>query len=72
VLISLDDARTLFHEFGHALHGLLQDITYPGLSITPRDYVEFPSQVNEQWLLTREVLDRFARHYQTASQCPRR
>jgi peptidyl-dipeptidase Dcp len=70
VLISLDDAKTLFHEFGHALHSLLQDITYPGLSITPRDFVEFPSQVNEHWLLTREVLDRFARHYQTGQPMP--
>ena len=64
-LISLDDAETLFHEFGHALHALLQDVTYPGLASTPRDFVEFPSQVNEHWVLTREVLDRFARHYQT-------
>ena len=70
VLISLDDAQTLFHEFGHALHTLLQNITYPGLAVTPRDYVEFPSQVNEQWLLTREVLDRFARHYQTKEPIP--
>jgi peptidyl-dipeptidase Dcp len=64
-LISLDDAETLFHEFGHALHALLQNITYAGLASTPRDFVEFPSQVNEHWVLTREVLDRFARHYQT-------
>jgi peptidyl-dipeptidase Dcp len=70
VLISLDDGRTLFHEFGHALHALLQDITYPGLATTPRDFVEYPSQVNEQWLLTREVLDRFARHYQTGEPMP--
>jgi peptidyl-dipeptidase Dcp len=70
VLISVDDAQTLFHEFGHALHSLLQNITYPGLAITPRDYVEFPSQVNEQWLLTRDVLDRFARHYQTKAPIP--
>ena len=70
VLISLDDAETLFHEFGHALHTLLHDITYPGLAVTPRDYVEFPSQVNERWLLTREVLDRFARHYQTKAPIP--
>jgi peptidyl-dipeptidase Dcp len=70
VLISLDDATTLFHEFGHALHGLLQDITYPGLAGTPRDYVEFPSQVNERWLLTREVIDRFLRHYQTGQPMP--
>ena len=65
VLISLDDAETLFHEFGHALHALLQNVTYAGLASTPRDFVEFPSQVNEHWVLTREVLDRFARHYQT-------
>jgi peptidyl-dipeptidase Dcp len=70
VLISLDDATTLFHEFGHALHGLLQDITYPGLATTPRDFVEYPSQVNERWLLTREVLDKFARHYQTGEAMP--
>ena len=70
MLISLDDATTLFHEFGHALHGLLQDITYPGLATTPRDFVEYPSQVNEHWLLTREVLDRFARHYQTGEPMP--
>ena len=70
VLISLDDATTLFHEFGHALHGLLQDITYPGLSATPRDFVEYPSQVNERWLLTREVLDKYARHYKTGEPLP--
>lgn len=70
VLISLDDAQMLFHEFGHALHGLLQDIRYPGLTNTPRDFVEYPSQVNEEWLLTREVLDRFARHYQTGEPMP--
>jgi peptidyl-dipeptidase Dcp len=69
-LISIDDAETLFHEFGHALHGLLQDITYPGLSTTPRDFVEYPSQVNEHWVLTREVLDRFARHYKTGEPLP--
>ena len=70
VLISLDDATTLFHEFGHALHSLLQDITYPGLSTTPRDFVEYPSQVNEHWLLTREVLDKHARHYKTGQPMP--
>ncbi len=69
-LISLDDAETLFHEFGHALHAIVQDITYPGLATTPRDFVEFPSQVNEHWVLTREVLDRFARHYQTGQPMP--
>ena len=70
VLISLDDAETLFHEFGHALHSLLQNIRYRGLSTTPRDFVELPSQLNERWLLTRDVLDRFARHYQTGEPMP--
>jgi peptidyl-dipeptidase Dcp len=70
VLISLDDAETLFHEFGHALHSLLSEVNYPGLGTTPRDYVEFPSQVNEHWLLTRPVLDRFARHYRTGEAMP--
>ena len=71
VLISYDDAETLFHEFGHAIHYFLQDITYPGLGNTPRDFVEYPSQVNENWLLTREVLDRFAKHYQTGEPMPK-
>jgi peptidyl-dipeptidase Dcp len=70
VLISLDDARTLFHEFGHAIHYLLQDVDYAGLAGTPRDFVEFPSQVNEHWVLTRDVLDRYARHYQTGAAMP--
>jgi peptidyl-dipeptidase Dcp len=70
VLVSLDDVRTLFHEFGHSLHDLLQDITYSSLSGTPRDFVELPSQINEQWVFTRELLDRFARHYQTGAPLP--
>ena len=70
VLISLDDARTLFHEFGHAIHSLLQNVDYPGLAGTPRDFVEYPSQVNENWLLTRDVLDRFARHHRTKQPMP--
>jgi peptidyl-dipeptidase Dcp len=72
VLISWDDATTLFHEFGHALHGLNSNVTYPSLSGTavPRDYVELPSQLLEHWLSTREVLDRFARHYQTGKPIP--
>ena len=70
VLISLDDAETLFHEFGHALHGLLMDVTYPGLAGTPRDFVEFPSQVHENWVLTRDVLDKYARHYKTKEPMP--
>jgi peptidyl-dipeptidase Dcp len=70
VLISLDDATTLFHEFGHALHSLLSDTYYPGLAGTPRDFVEYPSQVNENWLMTREVLDKYARHYKTGEPMP--
>ncbi|MGE0046499.1 MAG: M3 family metallopeptidase, partial [Hyphomonadaceae bacterium] len=70
VLISLDDAETLFHEFGHALHGLLSEVNYPGLSTTPRDFVEYPSQVHEHWVLSRPILDRFARHYQTNEPMP--
>src|SRR5690625_9300 len=72
VLISWDDAETLFHEFGHALHGLLSDVTYPSLSGTavPRDYVEFPSQLLEHWLATPEVLQRFALHYETGEPIP--
>ena len=70
VLISLDDATTLFHEFGHALHYLLSNAKYLGLSETPSDYVEMPSQVLENWVLTRPVLDRFARHYQTGAPMP--
>ena len=69
-LISLDDASTLFHEFGHALHFLNYDITYPGLSNTPRDFVEYPSQVNENWLLTRYILDNYAKHAETGEPMP--
>ena len=69
-LISLDDATTLFHEFGHALHYLNYDITYPGLGGTPRDFVEYPSQVNENWLLTRYVLDNYAKHAETGEPMP--
>ena len=73
VLVSWDDAQTLFHEFGHALHGLSSNVTYPSLSGTAvaRDYVEFPSQLLEHWLSTPEVLDRFARHYKTGEPMPR-
>jgi len=72
VLISWDDATTMFHEFGHALHGLNSNVTYPSLSGTavPRDYVEFPSQLLEHWLFTPEVLQRFALHYQTGKPIP--
>ncbi|MFN0241739.1 MAG: M3 family metallopeptidase [Planctomycetota bacterium] len=73
VLISWDDATTLFHEFGHALHGLLSSVTYPSLSGTAvvRDYVEFPSQVLERWLETPEVLNRFALHHKTGQTIPK-
>jgi peptidyl-dipeptidase Dcp len=72
LLISWDDAATMFHEFGHALHGLNSNVTYPSLSGTQvaRDYVEFPSQLMEHWLSTPEVLNRFAVHYQTGKPIP--
>ena len=72
VPISWDDATTLFHEFGHALHGLSSRVTYPSLAGTAvfRDYVEFPSQLLEHWLSTPEVLQRFALHYQTGKPIP--
>ncbi len=71
-LLSFEDARTLFHEFGHALHGLLSDVTFPSLSGTNvlRDFVEFPSQLYEHWLEQREVLLRFARHHETGEAIP--
>ncbi|MCB9571897.1 MAG: M3 family metallopeptidase [Kofleriaceae bacterium] len=72
VLISLDDAQTLFHEFGHALHGLLSEVTYPGLRSTPRDFVEYPSQVHEMWVLTRPILDRFCKHVDTGKTMPQK
>jgi len=72
VLISWGDAVTMFHEFGHALHGLNSNVTYPTLAGTAvaRDFVEFPSQLNERWLPTREVLDRFALHHETGKPMP--
>ena len=72
VLISWDDAVTMFHEFGHALHGLSSNVTYPTLSGTnvARDYVEFPSQLLEHWLSTPEVLQKYAVHHQTGKPIP--
>ena len=70
VLISLDDAETLFHEFGHAIHYLLVDVKYPSFGGSQRDFVEYPSQVNENWLLTPPVLQRFAKHHQTGQPMP--
>ncbi|MCA1663319.1 MAG: M3 family metallopeptidase, partial [Myxococcales bacterium] len=72
VLISWDDATTMFHEFGHALHGLNSNVRFPTLAgtNTKRDFVEFPSQLNEHWLPTREVLERFATHIKTGQPIP--
>ncbi|SDE31975.1 M3 family metallopeptidase [Auraticoccus monumenti] len=71
-LLSLDEVTTLFHEFGHALHALLSDVTYPRFSGTrvPRDFVEFPSQVNEMWVLDPRVLPHYARHVETGEPLP--
>jgi peptidyl-dipeptidase Dcp len=71
-LLSFDDARTLFHEFGHALHGLLSSVTYPTISGTnvATDFVELPSQLYEHWLEQPDVLRRFAKHYQTGEPIP--
>jgi peptidyl-dipeptidase Dcp len=71
-LLSFDDARTLFHEFGHALHGLLSSVTYPSISGTnvATDFVELPSQLYEHWLEQPDVLRRFAKHYQTGQPIP--
>ncbi len=69
-LISYDDVRTMFHEFGHALHAMFSTITYPSLSGTPRDFVEFPSQFNEHWLSYPAVFAHYALHYQTGAPMP--
>jgi len=71
-LLSPDDARTLFHEFGHGLHGMLSDVTYPSLSGTSvfTDFVELPSQLYEHWQEQPQVLRQFARHYQTGEPLP--
>ncbi|MBB5868310.1 peptidyl-dipeptidase Dcp [Allocatelliglobosispora scoriae] len=71
-LLTLDEVKTLFHEFGHALHGLLSDVHFPGFAGTevPSDFVEYPSQVNEMWLLWPEVLASYAVHHQTGEPLP--
>ncbi len=71
-LLSFDDAHTLFHEFGHALHGLLSNVTYPLLAGTavPSDFVELPSQLYEHWLEVPEILRAYARHYRTGEPMP--
>ncbi|WP_345215808.1 M3 family metallopeptidase [Georgenia halophila] len=71
-LLTWDEVRTCFHEFGHALHGLFSDVRYPTLSGTsvPRDFVEYPSQVNEMWMANPAVVERFARHHVTGEPMP--
>jgi len=71
-LLTFDETSTLFHEFGHALHGLLSDVTYPRFSGTnvERDFVEFPSQVNEMWMLWPEVVQNYAKHHETGEVLP--
>lgn len=70
-LLTWDEVNTLFHEFGHALHGMFNKVPYPGLSRVPRDFVEYPSQVNEVWADTPAVLASYARHYKTGEPMPR-
>ncbi len=72
-LLSLDDARTLFHEFGHALHGMLSNVTYPSVSGTgvSRDFVELPSQLYEHWLTVPDILEKYALHYETGAPMPK-
>lgn len=69
-LLSADEAETLFHEFGHALHNLFKDVHYYGVSGVPRDFVELPSQVMEHWVFEPEVLKVYAKHYQTGKVMP--
>ncbi|MFP5306598.1 MAG: M3 family metallopeptidase, partial [Gammaproteobacteria bacterium] len=72
VLLSFDEANTMFHEFGHALHGLFSNVRYPYFSGTsvPRDFVEYPSQVHEMWVTDPEVLRHYARHHRTGEPMP--
>lgn len=69
-LLSADEAETMFHEFGHALHNLFKDVHYYGISGVPRDFVELPSQVNEHWVFQPEMLKLYAKHYQTGEIIP--
>jgi peptidyl-dipeptidase Dcp len=71
-LLTYDEVRTAFHEFGHALHGMFSNVKYPtfGGANTPRDFVEYPSQVNEMWATWPEVLANYAKHYQTGAPMP--
>ena len=69
-LLNVDETRTMFHEFGHALHGFFTDVRYKGLSDVPRDFVELPSQINEHWAFAPEVLKVYATHYKTGELLP--
>ena len=69
-LLTFEEAGTMFHEFGHALHVLFNDVPYPGLGRVPRDFVELPSQIMEHWLLEPEVLEMYALHYETGEVIP--
>ena len=69
-LLTPDEATTMFHEFGHALHNLFRDVHYYGISRVPRDFVELPSQVNEHWTFEPELLKEYAKHYQTNELIP--
>ena len=69
-LLSADEASTMFHEFGHALHQFFKDVHYQGVSGVPRDFVELPSQVNEHWAFAPEVLKVYAKHYKTGEVMP--
>jgi peptidyl-dipeptidase Dcp len=72
VLMTFDEVTTMFHEFGHALHGLFSNVKYPSFSGTsvPRDFVEYPSQVNEMWSVWPEILENYAVHYETGEAMP--
>jgi peptidyl-dipeptidase Dcp len=72
-LLTVDEVKTAFHEFGHALHGMFSNVKYPRFSGTsvPRDFVEYPSQVNEMWMAEPEVLANYAKHYQTGAAMPK-
>src|SRR5205085_1887202 len=72
-LLTQDEVRTMFHEFGHALHGMFSNVKYPRFAGTrvPRDIGEFPSQVNEMWMAWPEVLANYAKHYQTGAAMPK-
>lgn len=71
-LLNFEEAGTMFHEFGHALHSLFNDVPYPGLSSVPRDFVELPSQIMEHWLTEPQMLEIYARHYETGEVMPQK